>query len=132
VVIVDAINKSNQLQIEFPAGHDDHQKLSRGFCHCSTAQIDCFVLAAIDRLLIIWLERPSKDDCDRTTAEGNTHEPTGLLHGGDHMEDVGRNILRQHRRAAVAGVTNTVLPQQLLHNLVVNQGLQRPPTPRQW
>lgn len=310
-LVVDAINKSNQLQIEFPPGHDAQRKLSRGFCHRSTAQIDCCV-AAIDGLLI-WLERPSKDDCDRakcgpmkfmcgrkkkfglnmmgtvdnmgrfvdveishpgstsdylafatsnlkakieqpgflapglvlfgdnaygnseymvtpykgsrvgstednfnfyhsqlrihvecafgqlvhrwgilrrpipmavgikktcamvialcklhnfciqagrggistvdeamppleqdeayagmlsaielhTTAEGNTHEPTGLLHGGDHMEDVGRNILRQHRRAAVAGVTNTVLPQQLLHNLVVNQGLQRP-TPRQW
>ena len=65
---------------------------------------------------------------DMNATATNDFEPPGLLHGGDHLEDVGRNLLRQHQRAVAA---NTQLPQQRLHDLIVNQGL-RHPTLRQW
>ncbi len=62
--------------------------------------------------------------------ETNALEPTGLLHGGEHFEDVSRNVRRQHQRA-VEGNGQTVLPQEKLHAIVTNQGLRRP-TPRSW
>ena len=65
----------------------------------------------------------------------NNFEPAGLLHGGEHLEDVGRNILRQHQRSVRrhlrADASTPILPQQRLHDLVVNKALLRP-TPRQW
>jgi hypothetical protein len=69
--------------------------------------------------------------------EANTHEPTALLHGGEHFNDINRNIRRQLQRqyergGGEAGNGRSVLPQQrLLHALVVNQGLRRP-NPKNW
>jgi hypothetical protein len=60
----------------------------------------------------------------------NQYEPTGLIRGGEHFDDITRNVRRRVQRAAApAGVNTiavTILPQQLLHDSVVNQGLQRP------
>jgi hypothetical protein len=57
----------------------------------------------------------------------NAHEPTGLLHGGEHFNDANRNIRRRLQDRA----GTIILPQQILHDSVVNQGLRRP-TPRHW
>jgi hypothetical protein len=58
--VVDAINKSDLLNIEFPSDHNVQRQLSLGFEELSTARFDS-CLAAIDGLLI-WIERPSKND----------------------------------------------------------------------
>jgi hypothetical protein len=59
-------------------------------------------------------------------SDNNSHEPTDLLHGGEHFDDVNRNIRRQLQRN-----NSQVLPQKKLHESVVNQGLRRP-TPKNW
>jgi DDE superfamily endonuclease len=59
--VVDAVNKCNNLRIEFPDDHDEQHRLARGFRERSQAHFDCCV-AAIDGLLI-WTERPSNEDC---------------------------------------------------------------------
>ena len=60
----------------------------------------------------------------------------GLLHGSQHHHDSNRNIRRQDARRAFRLFQTTtdaphVLPQQLLTESVVNQGLKRP-RPRSW
>lgn len=57
----------------------------------------------------------------------NALEPTDLLHGGEHSDDVPRNIRRQQQRLQ----ERVVLPQEVMHDHVTNKGLQRP-TPRGW
>jgi DDE superfamily endonuclease len=64
---------------------------------------------------------------DLQATDNNPLEPTGLLHGGEHFDDVNRNIRRRRQEPMGYGV----LPQQTLHDSVVNQGLRRP-TPRTW
>jgi DDE superfamily endonuclease len=61
--------------------------------------------------------------------EGNDLNPSGLLHGGEHFDDVSRDIRRRGQRTVRAATT--VLPQQRLHDSVANQGLRRP-TPKSW
>lgn len=67
---------------------------------------------------------------DLQATEGNPLEPTALLHGGEHFDDVNRNI-RRRRHEPLLGDGVVVLPQQALHDSVENQGLRRP-TPRTW
>jgi hypothetical protein len=75
---------------------------------------------------------------EATTAPAGENDVRGLLHGGQHLEDVNRNFRRQEHRRAVrlfqsrttAGTT-TELPRQTLITSVVNQGLKRP-RPRSW
>jgi DDE superfamily endonuclease len=58
----------------------------------------------------------------------NALEPTDLLHGGEHSDDVvPRNIRRQQQRLQEP----VVLPQEIMHDDVTNKVLQRP-TPRGW
>jgi hypothetical protein len=72
-----------------------------------------------------------------TAAESNDVE--GLLHGGDHHDDMNRNVRRQDARctlrlfwaSAAPGTTLEELPRQTLMASVVNQGLKRP-KPRSW
>ena len=65
---------------------------------------------------------------DLQATDDNPLEPTGLLHGGEHFDDVNRNIRRRRPELTDGGL---LLPQQVLHNSVENQGLRRP-TPRTW
>lgn len=59
--VVDAVNSAESLRIEFPHDHDKQRQLALGFRSRSSADFDCCV-AAIDGLLI-WTERPTKQDC---------------------------------------------------------------------
>jgi DDE superfamily endonuclease len=60
----------------------------------------------------------------------NEVEPTELLHGGEHSDDVPRSIRRQQRRLEQSP-SAVLLPQQRLHDEVANKGLERP-NPRSW
>ena len=59
--VVDAVNECNALHFKFPEDHDIQRQLAAGFRERSDAEFDSCV-GAIDGLLI-WFERPSKDDC---------------------------------------------------------------------
>ena len=61
--VVDAVNSCPELAFEFPCYHLKQKELARGFQALSDANFDTCA-AAIDGLLI-WMDRPRKDDCDR-------------------------------------------------------------------
>lgn len=60
--VVDAVNRCTQLAFGFPACHEEQKKIALGFKERSEVGIDCCV-GATDGLLI-WIEKPSKRDCD--------------------------------------------------------------------
>ena len=69
---------------------------------------------------------------------GGDNNIEGLLHGGNHLQDVNRNIRRQHARTALRLFRHAVaegaapqLPRVSLLEFLVNQGLKRP-KPRSW
>ena len=68
------------------------------------------------------------------TTEGH-ERPEGLLHGGEHFDDVPRHIRQQESRRQEGrshrNNTRPMLPQEMLLNFVVNQALRRP-TPVAW
>lgn len=63
-------------------------------------------------------------------AEGlNDDSPEQLLHGGEHFDDVNRDMLRQMERLerlARRGRTDDILPRDVLHERVAELGLTRP------
>ena len=61
------------------------------------------------------------------STDDNEFSPSGLLNGGNHFEDVNRNL----RRSIGRSQQNGELPQARLHASVVDQGLVRP-TPKNW
>ena len=65
--------------------------------------------------------------------EDNPFQPHGLLHGGQHLDDVSRNFRRMNEGLNRNRGRQEVpmLPQRRLFNSVVNQGLRRP-TPKNW
>lgn len=68
---------------------------------------------------------------DLEETEENPLSPSGLIGGSDHFDDMHRDLRRVFDRAAARATTGNLLPQQLLLNSVVNQGLKRP-KPRAW
>jgi DDE superfamily endonuclease len=66
-----------------------------------------------------------------TTTE---HNVEGLVHGGEHYEDVTWNVRRQVRRRATCQMIQRDMqttPQKRLLHHVIDKGLQRP-TPKHW
>ena len=60
----------------------------------------------------------------RSNDDNNDAVPSGLLHGGDHFDDVdGNELRRQHYRERS---NSTTLPRYILFHSVGNQGLKRP------
>jgi hypothetical protein len=55
----------------------------------------------------------------------NDLSPEQLLHGGEHFDDINRALLRQLQRQDMNG-NDVVLPRDILHDSVVEQGLTRP------
>jgi hypothetical protein len=63
-------------------------------------------------------------------AEGlNNSSPEQLLHGGEHFDNVSRNLIRQMEREEMR-VSEDFLPHDILHDSVIEQGLTRPTLPR--
>ena len=61
---------------------------------------------------------------------GNATSPEQLLHGGEHYDDVPR-ALRRGVLSRARRLTNDKLPQDLMLESVIMQGLKRP-TPKNW
>ena len=59
--VVDAANHCHNLSFSFRSSHEEQQKLAEGFKTLSDADFDTCV-AATDGLLI-WFERPKKEEC---------------------------------------------------------------------
>jgi hypothetical protein len=55
----------------------------------------------------------------------NELDPEQLLHGGEHYDDYSCNIYRQAEHSGLWNA-NGILPRDVLHESVINQGLQRP------
>jgi len=60
-IVVDAVNKCREFDIEFPSDHDEQRRLAEGFRAISGILFDCCV-AALDGLLI-WIPRPCISAC---------------------------------------------------------------------
>ena len=54
----------------------------------------------------------------------NTHSPDGILHGGEHFDDIGQAQMRTIRRRERE--RENLIPRQRLHNMVLDKGLCRP------
>eukprot|EP01082_Thalassiosira_pseudonana_P002254 g2382.t1 g2382 contig11:1356972-1357988(+) len=61
-LVMDAIHKSPQLDIQFPTLHEEQKKVAKEFESKSSIGISCCV-GAIDGILI-WIHKPSDSDCD--------------------------------------------------------------------
>ena len=61
-----------------------------------------------------------------TTNPDNTYSPEGILHGGEHFDDIGPSQVRAVRRSERN--YDNHLPREILHKMVVDQGLSRPNT----
>ena len=61
-LVMDAIHKSPQLDIQFPTLHEEQKKVAKEFENKSSIGISCCV-GAIDGILI-WIHKPSDSDCD--------------------------------------------------------------------
>lgn len=59
--VVDAVNRSNQLNFKYPTDHQEQQGIAAGFATKSKAGFNCCA-GAIDCMLV-WLERPSEKSC---------------------------------------------------------------------
>jgi len=60
-IMVDAVNKCRELNIEFPTDHAEQRRIAEGFRALSSVRFDCCV-AALDGLLI-WIPRPTISQC---------------------------------------------------------------------
>ena len=60
--VVDAVNATPGLEIEFPKDHEKQKEIARGFQKKSQAGFDCCV-GAIDGILI-WMTKPPRGECD--------------------------------------------------------------------
>jgi hypothetical protein len=57
------------------------------------------------------------------TVDGNlTNLPLGLMHGGEHFDDMSKNERQKHKRQYPDELT----PRQLLHDRVLNSHMKRP------
>ena len=72
---------------------------------------------------------PEESVLPLAVTEDNPMSPDGLLGGGEHFDDVSRELRQLYDRSTARSVD--VLPQHLLLNSAVNQGLKRP-KPRGW
>ena len=61
-VVVDAINNSVSLNINFPKSYEEQKKVAVGFKSKSAAGFDCCV-GAIDGMLV-WINKPTKKECE--------------------------------------------------------------------
>eukprot|EP01082_Thalassiosira_pseudonana_P000100 g354.t1 g354 contig1:859468-860853(+) len=61
-LVMDAIHKSPQLDMQFPTLHEEQKKVAKEFESKSSIGISCCV-GAIDGILI-WIHKPSDSDCD--------------------------------------------------------------------
>ena len=59
-----------------------------------------------------------------TATSDNTHSPEGILHGGEHFDDIGRTQVRAMRRSERENENN--FPRQKLYKMVIDKGLCRP------
>jgi hypothetical protein len=59
-IVVEAVNRTNQLAIEFPRCHEKQHEIARQFQVKSTAGFDCCA-GAVDGILI-WIQQPSEAD----------------------------------------------------------------------
>ncbi len=59
-LVIDAIHKSPQLDIQFPTSHEEQEKVAKEFQSKSSIGISCCV-GAIDGILI-WIHKPSDSD----------------------------------------------------------------------
>ena len=59
--VVDAVNRSKQLNFKYPTDHQEQQGIAAGFARKSKAGFKCCA-GAIDCMLV-WLERPSEKSC---------------------------------------------------------------------
>ena len=56
--------------------------------------------------------------------EDNPHSPQGILHGGEHFDDVGQSTLRALRRSETEEANTCA--RDKLHRMVVDGGYKRP------
>eukprot|EP00970_Alexandrium_tamarense_P014129 scaffold3895_cov97-Alexandrium_tamarense.AAC.3 len=60
-MVIDAIHKSSQMDIQFPTLHEEQEKVAKEFRSKSNIGISCCA-GAIDSILI-WIHKPSDADC---------------------------------------------------------------------
>jgi hypothetical protein len=60
-MVIDAIHKSSQMDIQFPTSHEEQEKVAKEFRSKSNIGISCCA-GAIDSILI-WIHKPSDADC---------------------------------------------------------------------
>jgi hypothetical protein len=112
--------------------------------YCSNRNLPVYITMAADDVVIASASSgmnkvdapPGKMAQD--TPVNAEHNIEGLLNGGEHLDDVSRNVRQQHActalrlfRDLVADNAAALLPRQVLLRSVVNQGLKRP-RPRSW
>jgi hypothetical protein len=79
---------------------------------------------------------PLGEDQVYTDLHSGIEDPSELLHGGEHFNDINRNARRRcnrvrQRTRLSPNKQPEILPQESLRNTVVNRGLRRP-TPKRW
>jgi hypothetical protein len=61
-VVIDAVNLTDSLKIQFPTDHATQNEIAEGFKAKSSAEFDSCV-GCIDGLLV-WMHKPTKKDCE--------------------------------------------------------------------
>ncbi len=61
-IIVEAVNNSSVMHIEYPSDMNEQTKIARGFCNASKVKFDCCA-GAIDGILI-WMHKPSLKEAE--------------------------------------------------------------------
>jgi hypothetical protein len=70
-LVIDAINQTDELTIQFPTDHDEQRKIASDFQQKSTPGFAVCV-GALDGMLV-WMEKPTEKECEMSKVNTKDH-----------------------------------------------------------